>query len=220
MKRRLSLGLLLASITISINVYSNYVFIGLQGKLTSFDIKETSSYVSPFGRTVTVDKLGVEPAPQATLFGGLNTVFNDKYLFIINLFGDLNTIKRVESSDPGATSIIYLKNKWGLSFEPGVLIQSATELYLRLGFADARFQRVATGITSPMIDETLLGALYGLGARYRLNAKLLAGFDLSYFLYKESSNSQGATDAFNGRITAKWDPVVTSANLSLIYQFG
>jgi hypothetical protein len=200
---------------------TNALLLGVSGKLSQAYVKEISSFVSPFGSSITIDPLGLKPQTQATLFAGLTHLFSEKFEVTATVFSDLNSIKRLETSTPDSTSSIKIRNQWGIAIAPGLIFENNKEAYLRFGYASARFSRTASSAISPSLAQTLPGALFGLGGRVPLKKQLLVAVDLNYFTYKETDNRQGAPiPGDNGIISARWQPILTSASISLIYKIG
>jgi len=177
------------------------------------------------------ETFNTNPALNATgwvggLFGGYGQYFNDMYYLAGELF--VNTSGASTSTTTNHTydtvlDSLYTKvsvgTSWGVSLLPGVKLNDASLLYVRLGYNQARikgqasatFNGVALGSTSQ--TNWRGGFNYGLGIESAFNPNWSVRTEYSHTNYGSFSNSvTGANGTANGNYSASDNQFMVGLN--------
>ncbi|HSW69406.1 MAG TPA: outer membrane beta-barrel protein [Gammaproteobacteria bacterium] len=208
-------------------------YLGAQLGYDSYRVRNNANASSILGVDETVS---ANPALNATgwvggLFGGYGQYFNEMYYLAGELFVDTSgasTSYNVNHTNAFGVDRIYSKvsvgTSWGVSLLPGLKLNDATLLYIRLGYDQARIK----GQGNAMFNSVALGSWsktswrggfnYGLGLESTFYPSWSVRTEYSHTNYGSFSNSVSV--AGFGTASSKYSPSDNQFMVGLSYHFA
>jgi len=206
-------------------------YLGAQLGYDSYRVRNTINASS------LTETFSANPALSATgwvggLFAGYGMYFSDMYYLAGELFvndsGAESSMNATNAVVGGTVDSLYTKSSvegsWGVSLLPGVKLNDASLLYVRLGYNEADLK----GQANVMIDSVSVGSVskskwrggfnYGLGLESAFYPNWSVRTEYTHTNYGSFTNS--ATVAGVGSVSSKYSASNNQFMVGLIYHFA
>lgn len=190
LRRRISIiGILFLSLLLSATCWSElYVGIGVGPQWASFNQHATITRYLTFNVKDDTQLSGV--GVFGTIFAGYGLNYKIFYLGA-EVNGDLSSTDfRSDNKEFSHQTFAYtryrMRNSFGVSALPGVLITDSTLLYGRFGYANGNLRVYTTDPSLANINRHLSGFRYGVGLNHVLTQQLSMRVEYSHVSYENT----------------------------------
>lgn len=198
----LTSAILAATSTIAFAAGAPYVGASIGANAGSFTLKDNAGDSVDFGGRGAI----------ANIFGGYGAIVSQNIYLGGEAFASLSSTEsdvKIDSLNPHIKDSIRVKQSYGVSFIPGVMLSDHTMAYARVGVVRSRFEvKEATPTASATTRKTLTGGQLGVGMQTSLAQNLDLRGEYDYTRYRSATFGDN-----------KLSPRTDQFNLGLIYKF-